>query len=228
MSVDLLQTPVEYLKGVGPKRGELLRKEAGISTYYDLLTYYPFRHVDRSRFTPIGEINTENVYLQVRGRVTDVQLVGQGRSSRLIVTLRDASGSIELLWFQGINWVKDKFKPGSEWIVFGKPTLFNGRYNISHPETETVAEYTAQPADPLHPIYNSTEKMKLNGLNTRAISKLTRTLVTQLKGVIPETLSAEIIAEYKFMGRENALVNIHFPPDTDTLEKARARLKFDE
>ena len=155
MSVDLLQTPVEYLKGVGPKRGELLRKEAGISTYYDLLTYYPFRHVDRSRFTPIGEINTENVYLQVRGRVTDVQLVGQGRSSRLIVTLRDATGSIELLWFQGINWVKDKFKPGSEWIVFGKPTLFNGRYNISHPETETVAEYTAQPADPLHPIYNS-------------------------------------------------------------------------
>ncbi len=228
MSVDLLQTPVEYLKGVGPKRGELLRKEAGISTYYDLLTYYPFRHVDRSRFTPIGEINTENVYLQVRGRVTDVQLVGQGRSSRLIVTLRDATGSIELLWFQGINWVKDKFKPGSEWIVFGKPTLFNGRYNISHPETETVAEYTAQPADPLHPIYNSTEKMKLNGLNTRAISKLTRTLVTQLKGVIPETLSAEIISEYKFMGRENALVNIHFPPDTDTLEKARARLKFDE
>lgn len=228
MSVDLLQTPVEYLKGVGPKRGELLRKEAGISTYYDLLTYYPFRHVDRSRFTPIGEINTDNVYLQVRGKVTDVQLVGQGRSSRFIVTLRDATGSIELLWFQGINWVKDKFKPGSEWIVFGKPTLFNGRYNFSHPETETVAEYTAQPADPLHPIYNSTEKMKLSGLNTRAISKITRTLVTQLKGVIPETLSAEIISEYKFMGRENALVNIHFPPDTETLEKARARLKFDE
>ena len=228
MSVDLLQTPVEYLKGVGPKRGELLRKEAGISTYYDLLTYYPFRHVDRSRFTPIGEINTDNVYLQVRGKVTDVQLVGQGRSSRLIVTLRDTTGSIELLWFQGINWVKDKFKPGSEWIVFGKPTLFNGRYNFSHPETETVAEYTAQPADPLHPIYNSTEKMKLSGLNTRAISKITRTLVTQLKGVIPETLSAEIISEYKFMGRENALVNIHFPPDTETLEKARARLKFDE
>jgi len=228
MSVDLLQTPVEYLKGVGPKRGELLRKEAGISTYSDLLTYYPFRHVDRSRFTPIGEINSESVYLQIRGRVTDVQLVGQGRSSRLIVTLRDATGTIELLWFQGINWVKDKFKPGSEWIVFGKPALFNGRYNFSHPETETVAEYTTQPADPLHPIYNSTEKMKLNGLSTRAISKITRTLVSQLKGVIPETLSAGIIYEYKFMGREEALVNIHFPPDTDTLEKARARLKFDE
>jgi len=228
MSVDLLQTPIEYLKGVGPKRGELLRKDAGVSTYYDMLTYYPFRHVDRSRFSPIGEINSENVYLQIRGKVTEVQLVGQGRSSRLVVTVRDASGAIDLVWFQGINWVKDKFTPGSEWIVFGKPTLFNGRYNISHPETETVAEFIAQPADPLHPIYNSSEKMKLNGLSTRALSKITRTLITQLKGTIPETLSNAVISEFKFMGREEAFMNIHFPPDSENLEKARARLKFDE
>jgi len=228
MPVDLLQTPIEYLKGVGPKRGELLRKDAGVSNYYDLLTYYPFRHVDRSRFLPIGEINSENIYLQIRGKVTDVQLVGQGRSSRLVVTIRDHTGSIDLVWFQGISWVKDKFTPGSEWIVFGKPTLFNGRYNISHPETETVAEFIAQPSDPLHPIYNSSEKMKLNGLSTRAISKIMRTLVSQVKGVIPETLSNEIIHEFKFMGREEALMNIHFPSDTGILEKARARLKFDE
>jgi ATP-dependent DNA helicase RecG len=228
MPVDLLQTPVEYLKGVGPKRGELLRKDAGVSNYYDLLTYYPFRHVDRSRFLPIGEINSENVYLQIRGKVTEIQLVGQGRSSRLVVTIRDNTGSIDLVWFQGISWVKDKFTPGSEWIVFGKPTLFNGRYNISHPETETVAEFIAQPSDPLHPIYNSSEKMKLNGLSTRAISKIMRTLVSQVKGVIPETLSNEIIHEFKFMGREDALMNIHFPSDTAILEKARARLKFDE
>ncbi len=228
MSVDLLQTPIEYLKGVGPKRGELLRKDAGVSTYYDMLTYYPFRHVDRSRFTAISEINSENVYLQIRGKVIDKQLLGQGRSSRLVVSLRDDSGSIDLVWFQGINWVKDKFTPGSEWIVFGKPTLFNGRYNISHPETETVAEFIAQPADPLHPIYNSTEKMKLNGLATRSLSKITRTLISQLKGVIPETLSNDILQEFKFMGREESLIYLHFPPDTGTLEKARARLKFDE
>ncbi len=228
MSVDLLQTPIEYLKGVGPKRGDLLRKDAGVSTYYDLLTYYPFRHVDRSRFTPIGEINSENVYLQIRGKVTDVQLIGQGRSSRLVVSIRDTSGFIDLVWFQGISWVKDKFTPGSEWIIFGKPTLFNGRYNISHPEMETLAEFTAQPADPLHPIYNSSEKMKLNGLSTRAISKLTRTLISQIKGIIPETLSNDILHEFKFVGREEALINIHFPPDTETLEKSRARLKFDE
>ena len=228
MSVDLLHTPIEYLKGVGPKRGELLRKDAGVSTYYDLLTYYPFRHVDRSRFVPIGEINSENVYLQIRGKVTEVQMIGQGRGTRLVVTVRDASGSIDLIWFQGISWVKDKFTLGSEWVVFGKPSLFNGRYNISHPETETVAEFIAQPADPLHPIYNSSEKMKLNGLSTRALSKIMRTLIAQIKGVIPETLSTEIIQEFKFMGRPDALLNIHFPPDTETLEKARARLKFDE
>jgi len=228
MSVDLLQTPIEYLKGVGPKRGELLRKDAGVSTYYDLLTYYPFRHVDRSRFMPIGEINSENVYLQIRGKVEDVQLIGQGRNTRLVVTIRDTSGSIDLIWFQGINWVKDKFTPGSEWVVFGKPSLFNGRYNISHPETESVAEFIAQPADPLHPIYNSSDKMKLNGLSTRAISKITRTLISQIKGVIPETLSNDINHEFKFMDREEALINIHFPTDAENLEKARARLKFDE
>jgi ATP-dependent DNA helicase RecG len=228
MSVDLLQTPIEYLKGVGPKRGELLRKDAGVSTYYDMLTYYPFRHVDRSRFMPIGEINSENAYLQVQGKVVDIQLVGQGRSSRFVVTIRDASGSIDLIWFQGINWIKDKFTLGSDWVVFGKPTLFNGRYNISHPETETIAEFIAQPSDPLHPIYNSSDKMKVNGLTTRALSKITRTLISQLKGNIPETLSDEIIQEFKFLGREESLVNIHFPPDTAMLEKARARLKFDE
>lgn len=228
MSVDLLQTPIEYLKGVGPKRGELLRKDAGVSTYYDMVTCYPFRHVDRSRFLPIGEINSENIYLQIRGKVTDVQLAGQGRASRLVVTLRDSTGSIDLIWFQGISWVKDKFIVGSEWVVFGKPSLFNGRYNISHPETETVAEFIAQPADPLHPIYNSSEKMKLNGLSTRALSKITRTLISQLKGSIPETLSAEILHELKLIPREDALISIHFPADGATLEKARARLKFDE
>jgi ATP-dependent DNA helicase RecG len=155
-------------------------------------------------------------------------LIGQGRSARLVVTIRDSSGSIDLIWFQGISWVKDKFTLGSEWVVFGKPSLFNGRYNISHPETESIAEFVSQPADPLHPIYNSSEKMKLNGLSTRAISKITRTLITQIKGVIPETLSAGIIHELKFMGREEALINIHFPTGTDQLEKARSRLKFDE
>jgi len=228
MSADLLQTPIEYLKGVGPKRGELLRKDAGVSTYYDMLTYYPFRHVDRSRFLPVSEINSENIYLQIRGKVTDVQLVGQSRASRLVVTIRDNSGFIDLVWFQGISWVKDKFTPGSEWVVFGKPTLFNGRYNITHPEVESVAEFVTQPADPLHPIYNSSEKMKLNGLATRALSKITRTLISQLQGLIPETLSNDILAELKLMKREEALINIHFPSDSEKLENARARLKFDE
>ena len=224
----MLQTPIEFLKGVGPKRGELLRKDASVSTYYDMLTYYPFRHVDRSRFMPIAEINSENIYLQIRGKIVDVQLLGQGKASRLVVTVRDNTGTIDLIWFQGISWVKDKFTLGSEWVIFGKPTLFNGRYNISHPEVESIAEFIAQPSDPLHPIYNSSEKMKLNGLATRALSKIMHSLISQLKGVVPETLSNTILQELKLMGREDALLNIHFPNDTEILEKARARLKFDE
>lgn len=228
MPTDLLNTPIEYLKGVGPKRGEILRKEVGVSTYNDLLSYYPFRYVDRSRFTPIAEINSEVAYLQVHGKVISTQTIGKGAGMRFVVTISDASGSIDLVYFQGIKWVKDKFAPGSEWVVFGKPSLFNGRFNIAHPETEPAAEYLAQPADPLHPIYNSTEKMKLNGLSTRAISKMSRVLISQLQGVIPETLSQGIIGELKLLNREESLINIHFPSDTETLEKARARLIFDE
>lgn len=228
MTVDLLNTPIEYLKGVGPKRGQLLRKDAAVSTYYDMLTYYPFRHVDRCRFTPVGGINSDNIYIQIRGKAMAIQTVGQGRAMRFVVTLQDSSGSIDLIWFQGISWIKEKIKMGTEWVVFGKPSLFNGRYTISHPEIESIDEFVAQPSDPLHPVYTSSEKMKLNGLSTRALSKITRSLTGQLHGAIPEILRPDIIQELKMVGREQALMNIHFPPDGEMLEKARVRLKFDE
>lgn len=228
MSIDLLETPIEYLKGVGPKRGEILRKEIGVQTYYDLLTYYPFRYIDRSRFVPIGEINSDSTYIQIRGKVRDIQLAGKGHAMRLVVNIADASGNIDLIWFQGIKWVKDKFTLASEWVVFGKPSLFNGRYNIAHPETEALAEFNAQPADPLHPLYNSSEKMKLNGLSTRPLSKLTKTLVTQLHGIIPETLSASVLNDLKLMAREQAFIHVHFPTDTSQLSNARSRLIFEE
>jgi ATP-dependent DNA helicase RecG len=228
MTNDLLLTPIVFLKGIGPKRGELLRKETGIAAYYDLLTYYPFRHVDRSRFTPIAEIKSEAAYIQFLGKVVNAQMQGKARAQRFVVTVADKTGTIDLVWFQGIQWVKDKFTIGSEWVIFGKPSLFNGRYNISHPETETWAEYNLQPGDPLHPIYSSTEKMKLHGLSTRAISKIQHTLIEQIKGFIPETLNPDIINRYKFLSHEQALTGIHFPPDTHFLEKAQARLKFDE
>jgi ATP-dependent DNA helicase RecG len=228
MTVDILDTPIEYLKGVGPKRAAVLRKELGIDTFYDLLTYYPFRYIDRSRFYSIAEINSDAVWVQIRGKVTSTQLAGKGVAMRYVVTVEDNTGEIDLVYFQGIKWIKDKFSIGTEYIIFGKPTLFNGRYNIPHPEIETAAEFYAQPADPLHPLYNSTEKTKQIGLTGRAIAKLAKTLVIQVQGMIPETLTPQILDELRLISRNDALANIHFPSDNDMLAKAEARIKFEE
>lgn len=228
MTVDILDTPIEFLKGVGPKKAEVLRKELGIDTFYDLLTYYPFRYIDRSRFYTIGEINSDAAWVQIRAKAVNAQLVGKGVSMRYVVTVADNTGSIDLVYFQGIKWIKDKFVSGTEYIIFGKPTLFNGRYNIPHPEVETAAEYMAQPADPLHPLYNTTEKAKNIGITGRAIAKLAKTLVIQVQGMIPETLTHEIISELKLISRDEALANIHFPSDNEILAKAEARIKFEE
>jgi len=225
---DLLDTPIEYLKGVGPKRAELLRKELGISTYYDLLTYYPFRHVDRSRITRIAEISSDAAYLQVRGKVTGSQLIGKGAGMRYVITLKDETGIIELVWFQGISWIKDKYPAGTELIAFGKPSLFSGRYNFAHPELELASEFLSAPADPLHPIYYTTEKIKQKGINSKTFSRLAKSLIQQLQGTIPETLPQEILDDYRLLPREQALLNIHYPASLDILGKAEARLKFEE
>lgn len=227
MTADLLDTPIEYLKGVGPKKAEMLRKELGISTYYDLLTYYPFRHVDKSRFFRISEI-TDAAYVQVKGKVVNTQSVGKGAGTRYIITIKDDSGSLDLIWFQGINWIKDKYPMGSELVAFGKPTLYSGRLNMPHPELELASEYYATPADPLHPLYNTSEKIKQKGLNSRAISRMAKQLISQLAGIIPETLPEELIQEYRLISREQALLNIHYPSNLDILAKAEARLRFEE
>jgi len=228
MSIDLLDTPIEFLKGVGPKRAELLRKELGIATYYDLLTYYPFRYVDKSRILRINEVNSDTAYIQVKGKVTDRQLVGKGGGMRFVITLRDETGFMELVWFQGIAWVKDKYPPGTELIAFGKPTLFGGKYNMAHPEIELATEYYATPADPLHPLYFTTEKIKQKGVSSKAISRLAKTLTGQVAGAIPETLPESLLADYRLISREQALINIHYPANLDILGKAEARLKFEE
>jgi len=228
MSVELLDTPIEYLKGVGPKRAELLRKELGISSYYDLLTYYPFRYIDRSRFFKISEINSDAAYLQVKGKVTNIQMVGKGAGMRYIVTIRDDSGSIDLLWFQGIQWIKDKYPLGMELVVFGKPSLFNGRFNMAHPEVEPATEYYASPADPLHPLYNTSDKIKQKGINSRVLSRLAKSLIMQLQGLLPETLPASLLEEFRLISREQAFMNIHYPHNLEILGKAEARLKFEE
>lgn len=228
MSHQFLDTKVEFLKGVGPKKAELFARELNIRTFADLITYYPFRYVDRSRFYTVNEINVDASYVQLRGRITGIQLLGTGHATRLSATFRDATGSIELIWFQGIKWVKDKFSADEEYVVFGKPSLFNGRYNITHPEIETWATHATQAADTLQPFYNTTEKLKAQGLTSRAIGKLTHMLLTSAKGRLSETLPDEILQLKNLIGYEEALTNIHFPPNPAALAKAEQRIKFEE
>lgn len=228
MSVELLNTPIEYLKGVGPVRGELLKKELGIFTFEDLLGYFPFRYVDRSKFYKITEINSDNAYIQIKGRIREMNTLGQGRAKRLVAKFGDETGIIELVWFQGIKWIVDKIKPGFEYVVFGKPTLFNGKYNFAHPEIELVSDFETGLNASLQPVYYSGEKLKNRGLDSRGISKLTKTLLLQLEDKIPETLSGDILQRLKLISRREALINIHHPENQQILDKSIARLKFEE
>jgi ATP-dependent DNA helicase RecG len=228
MSTSFLQTPVEYLKGVGPKRSELLKKELNIYTFSDLLHHFPFRYIDRSKIFKIKEIESDLAYVQLRGVIHNLQLVGERRGKRLTAALRDDSGEIELVWFQGIKWIRDSIKPGTEYIVFGKPSIFNRRYNIPHPELELAAEFEKTISKTLQGIYSTTEKLKSRGLGNKNLVSLMKALVLQIPGRVPETLSPDIIRRLGLMGREEALRNIHFPGSQKDLARAEARLKFEE
>ncbi len=224
-----LDTPIEYLKGVGPKRADMLKKELNIYVFDDLLTFYPFRYVDRTKFQKIKDIRDELNYVQIKGHITNLTTVGVNRSARLVATFTDETGSIELIWFNGFKWLKDSVKIGVHYIIFGKPSLFNNKFNISHPEIETVESADASPVTVnLQPFYSSSEKLRAGGLDSRGIGKLTKTLVAQAAGQLPETLRHDIIENARLMSREAALSTIHFPQDQNSLLKAQARLKFEE
>lgn len=223
-----LATPIEFLKGVGPRRAELLREEVEIHTFEDLLSFYPFRYIDRSRFFKIREVSGDMPYIQIRGTISDIQLHGKQRTTRMTATLRDDTGEMELVWFRGFKWLKDLFKPGVEYIVFGKPTVFGNRFNIAHPEVEPVTPGAINQDSSMQPVYNSTEKLRSKGLDSRGIGKLVKTLLGSSKRKIPETLSAEIVSSLKLPDKETAIFQVHFPDNTQTLKKARARLKFEE
>ena len=213
---------------MGPRRAELLAKELNIRTFGDLLQYYPFRYIDRSKFLKIAEIDSDLIYVQLKGKIVSMETAGQMRASRLIATLQDESGTIDLIWFQGIKWIKEKLKIGEEYIVFGKPSIFNRNYNISHPDIETIAESQQEVSEGLYPFYSSTEKLKSLSLNSKGISKITKTLILMAKSSIPETLTPEIIDKFKFISREEAILNIHFPANAGILQKATVRIKFEE
>jgi ATP-dependent DNA helicase RecG len=225
----LLQSKIEFLKGVGPQKGELLRKEMDIHTFGDLLKYYPFRYVDRSVIHLVREITPNTQYIQLKGEINGFRQIGEKRHKRLVATFSDSSGEVDLVWFQGIDWILKTLKPKTQYIVFGRPNLFNGEYNIPHPEVELYTDEIKTEGKGLQPVYSSTEKARKKGLDSRGIQRLTRVLVEQLKERdVQEFLPPEIIQRYKLVSRYEAMVNIHFPKSDSLLHECIRRLKFEE
>ncbi len=225
--LDLDKRSITYLPGVGPKKAEILRKEAGISSYEDLLFYFPYKYIDRSRFYKVAEVNGHMPYIQLKGRILYFETVGEGRTRRLVGKFTDGTGTIDLVWFKGLNYITEKYRPGVEYIVFGKPTEFGHIYNIPHPDVDPV-EQAAQVAAGLTPFYNTSEKMKKSFLNSRVIQTLQYTLLSGLNWELPETLPSDILKRTGMISFQEAMRHIHFPESAAKLQQAQLRLKFDE
>lgn len=228
MSSSILDTDIAFLRGVGPARAQLLKADLAISTFGDLLYFFPFRYVDRSRIFTIKEIRNEDQYFQIIATVIGMQVVGSGRGMRLTVSVSDSSGNIDLVWFQGIKWVRTLIKPGEMYLIFGKATFFNGRYSLVHPEIEPATQQSITLSTGLQPVYSSSEKLKSKGLDSRGLARLTRTLFEEVARQIEEIIPENIIKDYKLLPRAHAFWNIHFPQSNQMLENARRRLKFEE
>ena len=219
---------IVYLKGVGPSKAKVLAAELGIHTCGDLLQYFPFRHIDRSQQSTIASLTDENQYVVLRGTVSNMQTVSTGKyRERLTVDFSDGTGTLQLVWFQGTKWVRGKLKPGVRYNIMGKPSVFNGQWQMTHPELEAESGEQRVESGKFLPVYPTTEKMKHSGLGTRAMARLTETLVNSLGG-IDETLPQDIIERYRLPGRREALIAIHYPDSQQQLEAARTRLKFEE
>jgi len=223
-----LDSPIEYLKGVGPQKGDVLKKELGIFTFNDLLQHYPFRYVDRSRFYTISEVSEEFPYIQLKGTITKITAFGDKRTTRLTAQFTDATGSIELVWFQSIKWMREILKAGKVYVVFGKPSLFNNKFNIVHPEIEEAALQKEVTKGTLQGIYSTTEKCKAMGIDSKGILKLLKNVIHGLPSVLNETLSVSILGQQQLISLHEAQIQIHFPATTLSLEKAQHRLKFEE
>lgn len=221
-------TPIEYLKGVGPQRAVLLNKELNIFTYGDLIQHYPFRYEDRTRFFTIQEIHSEMPYVQLKGKITSKELIGAGPKRRMVCYLQDETGKIELIWFQGVSWIAEKIRIGVEYVVFGKPSKFGNHFNIAHPELEEVALASPEKARSLQPVYPLTERLRSRRLDTRAISKLMQELLGIARDKVRETLPERILRSEKLLAKKDALIGIHFPSDHEALGRAQRRLKFEE
>ncbi len=225
---DLSTQNIMYLPGVGPKRADLMMKELKIASFEDLIYYFPYKYIDRSHIYRLNEINADLPYIQIKGRFTSIQTLGQARQTRLVASFTDGTGVIELIWFKAIKQIKESIEANAEYLLFGKPSLFNGAINIVHPEMEKLKDGKSMLPGNLQAFYNTTEKMKSNFLNSKTIQKMMISVFQSFQGKIPESLPAALIAQLHLINRHEALHAIHFPTDTHQLERARFRLKFEE
>ncbi|KGO86712.1 ATP-dependent DNA helicase [Flavobacterium rivuli WB 3.3-2 = DSM 21788] len=224
---NLLDTPIEYLKGVGPARGELLRKELGIHKYSDLVSLFPNRYIDRTRYYRINELLNSNSEMQIVGKVINLKTVGEKRT-RLVATFTDGTGEMELVWFQGQKWIRENLKLNAPYVIFGKCTSFNGVFNMAHPEMEPLAEHEASLRSAMQPIYPSTEKLIQRGITNKVVNKIMQQLFIETQALFSETLPVNLIQQLQLIPKNAALFNIHFPKSQDILARAQFRLKFEE
>ena len=225
---NLLLTPIEYLKGVGPNRGELLRKELGIHKYEDLINFYPNRYIDRTRYYKINELQNNNADVQIIGRVIRIKTVEQKRGKRLVAVFADETGEMELLWFQGHKWIRESLKLNTVYVIFGKCTAFNNQYSMAHPEMELLEEHKNSLRTAMQPVYPSTETLTKRGISNRVINKLMQQLFQETHQLFKETLPPYLLEELKLIPKNIALFNVHFPQTPELLAKAQFRLKFEE
>ena len=225
--MSVLQTPIDYLKGVGPNRADLLKKELGIFTYQDLINLFPNRYLDKTKYYKVNQLQRNAAEVQLVGKIVNLKMVEQKRGKRLVATFQDDTGSIELVWFRGQKWIKDSIKLNVPYVIFGKCNWFNG-FSMPHPELELLSEHKASIRSAMQAIYPSTEKLSTKGISNKSKIKLLQTLFLETKGRFQETLSDDILSDLNLISKSEALFNIHFPKSAELLAKAQFRLKFEE
>jgi len=224
--MELSHRDITYCKNVGSKRADILRSELNVRTAMDMLRVYPYKYIDRSRFYRIAELDDEDTFVQIIGEVTEWHTIGIGKAQRLSATFFDGTHQCELVWFRGVQYVR--LQKGVKYLLFGKPSVFNHTFNFVHPELTPWNKVTSEMTSGLEPYYNTTERMKHINLNSKAIRSIITELLPDLKMGVPDTLGAEVLQKYHLMSLTDSLINVHFPPNTQSMQNARARLKFEE
>ncbi|RKS53612.1 ATP-dependent DNA helicase RecG [Gillisia mitskevichiae] len=228
MNTNLLQTPIDYLKGVGPSRAELFRKELGIHTYQDLINFFPNRYLDKTKYYKINQLQQSSADVQVLGKIVAFRTIEQKRGKRLVADFVDETGKMELVWFRGQKWIRENLKLNTPYVIFGKTNWFNGLFSMAHPEMELLEEHEKSLRTAMQPVYPSSEKLTNKGITNRVINKLMQQLFIETKGKFYDTLPQNIHEDLKLISRAEALFNVHFPKSQELLARAQFRLKFEE